>query len=264
MVDNIKKIINEEIINEYLTNNEVSLMKYFSQSDEEKKQNLPFSYNYEYLFNEFVEEKDIDYDINNDFDDIPSEYFNEYAEWLFNKIEGDSLNVDPSEYPAWAYLSSPKLIKNQWLIHFTDDADGISNNGFIYGVNDIEKLGLTTHLSDFDKKYGGYNFSYLLSDFVKYGQSNRGWSQEYKYGKEAVIFNASGVKLYHGGDEEPQVIFYGNTATNIIPITNGENSRFAIYSKISERVLYESDDLEYLIKWLITNFNQYRKQLFSK
>lgn len=258
-------IINEEIINlnEYLTNDGVSLLRYFSQTDEEKKQNLPYAYNYQYLFEEFVIDNDIDYDVD-EFEDVPEEYFNEYAEWLFSKIEGGSLNVEPSEYPAWSYLSNPTLIKNQWLIHFTDDATGIADNGFIYGVDDIDKLGLTTHLSQFEKKYGGYNFSYLLSDFVKYGKSNRGWDNNFKYGKEAVIFRASGVKLYHHGDEEPQVIFYGNTATNIIPITSGENSKFGVYSSKSGNLLYESDDMEYVVKWIVQNINQYQKQLFKK
>ena len=125
----------------------------------------------------------------------------------------------------------------------------------------MSKLGLTTHLGDFDKKYGGYNFAYLLSDFVRYakGDYSRG-SRGYKYGDEAVIFRASGIKVWHHGDQEPQVIFYGNTATNIIPITSGENAEWAIYGK-NRRVLFENDDLQRVVNWLINNFDQYRKRL---
>lgn len=118
----------------------------------------------------------------------------------------------------------------------------------------MEKLGLTCHLSEFEKKYGGYNFAYTLSDFPKYAKKSGG----YKYGSEAVVFNASGIKVWHYGDEEPQVIFYGNTAKNIIPITSGENTEFAIYSK-DNKILYENDDLKNVVYWLIKNFNQYRK-----
>jgi hypothetical protein len=45
---------------------------------------------------------------------------------------------------------------------------------------------------------------------------------------------------------------------NIIPITSGENTEFAIYSK-DNKILYENDDLKNVVYWLIKNFNQYRK-----
>ena len=231
----------------------------------------------EYLFDDFINEEDIEYnkntyvdangeDIENDeeFDinSVPNDIKTKFGEWLLRKIDSYSLDIGDSEYPAWSFLSNPKLIKNQWLIHFTKDAKSIAEKGFIYGVDDIDKLGLTTRQSDFDKKYGGYNFAYLLSDFDRFGRSRRGWGNEkYKYGDEAVIFNASGVKLYHATDEEPQVIFYGNTAKNIIPIISGENLSFGIYSDKTGRLLFESDRLDTVVDWIVLNYDQYRKQL---
>jgi len=279
---NINKIIKEEISNlkEYLTHEGVGLMRYFSLTDAEKIEYLPETYPYEYLFNDFLEETDTDYngsqytdsdgnDIPNDeeFDiySVPEPIKRKYGSWLFKQIINHSLNIEDSEYPAWSYFDRPTLIKNQWLIHFTEDADSISSKGFIYGVDDIDKLGLTTHLSDFEKKYGGYNFSYLLSDFIRYGKTNRSWqTQEYKYGKEAVIFRASGVKLWHHTDEEPQVIFYGKTATNIIPITSGDDTKYAVHSSKNGEELYGSDDMENIVNWIIKNYTQYRKHLYNK
>jgi len=279
---NIKKIIKEEIsnLNEYLTHEGVGLMRYFSTTDAEKIEYLPEGYPYEYLFNDFLEETNTDYnnsqysdadgnDIPNDEEfeiyNVPEPIKQKYGLWLFEKINNHSLNIEDSEYPAWSYFDRPTLIKNQWLIHFTTDADSIANNGFIYGVDDVDKLGLTTHLSDFEKKYGGYNFSYELSDFIRYGKTNRSWqSQEYKYGKEAVIFRASGVKLWHHTDEEPQVIFYGKTATNIIPITSGEDKKYGVHSSRNNELLYESDDMEDVVDWIVKNYAQYRKHLYNK
>ena len=74
-----------------------------------------------------------------------------------------------------------------------------------------------------------------------------------------VLFRASGVKMWHYSDEEPQVIFYGNTAKNIIPITKGENYAYAIKSK--DKILYESDELEKVVDWVVDNYDQYRKKL---
>jgi hypothetical protein len=84
-----------------------------------------------------------------------------------------------------------------------------------------------------------------------------GW----KYGNEAVIFRASGIRTEHYGDEEPQVIFYGNTARDIIPVESGENKNYAFKSKLTGRILYEADDLQELVYWLVRHFDQYRKHL---
>jgi hypothetical protein len=276
----IKKYLNEQqILNEYITNNEIYLRDYLSMSKERKMAYLP--HEYYYFFGHFIIETDSEFEqpkeiVKSDYedeDDVEVDMFdnelelmtwlenndkktyNDFAKYLYDKIMDSTLPINDSEYPAWAYFSdNPELIKNQWLIHFTDNANDIAKEGFKYGIDEMEKLGLTCHLSEFEKKYGGYNFAYTLSDFPKYAKKSRG----YKYGSEAVVFNASGIKVWHYGDEEPQVIFYGNTAKNIIPITSGENAEFAIYNK-NNKILYENDDLKNVVYWLIKNFNQYRK-----
>lgn len=290
---NLLDIINQEIneyinenmqINEYITNDEIYLRDYLSMPDSAKLAYLP--HEYYYFFQDFLDETDYDFEMPKE--TIPSDYvdepyeevdmfdneieligwlehndkktFDAFGEYLLDKINSYTLPIRDSEYPAWSYFdNNPTLIKNQWLIHFTDNADDIAIEGFKYGVDDMTKLGLTTHLGEFDKQFGGYNFAYTIGEFNKYAKGNysRG---KYKYGKEAVVFNASGIKVWHYGDGEPQVIFYGNTARNIIPITSGENNDYAIYGK-NGRVLFEHDDLETVVYWLINNFQQYRKSL---
>lgn len=285
---NIIKLIKEEInlIKEYITKNEVYLKDYFSMSDEQKKSNLP--HEYYYFFEDFLYDEDIDFEMSKEikksnYEDEPEEEVNmfdgydlefiwwlennnkelydKYSDWLFEKINNNTLDIPDWEYPAWSYFdNSPQLIKNQWLIHFTDDATSIAEEGFKYGVDEIDKLGLTTQLGDFEKKYGGYNFSYTLSDFPRYARGGSR-SGEYKYGNECVIFRASGIKIYHYGDEEPQVIFYGNTATNIIPIVEGETEKYGIYNNKTNRLLFENEKLERVVKWIVDNYTQYRKYL---
>jgi len=280
---NLRKII-KDIILEYIENNEIALKRYLSMSEEEQRSYLPHEYSE--FFDDFVIETDSDFEkptdtvssnyvdgpdvevdmFDNDnelmiwLEDNNKEVYDEFAKYLYNKIKYNELPINDADYPAWSYFdNSPVIVKNQWLIHFTDNAMGIAKNGFIHGVDDMTRLGLTTRLGTFDKKYGGYNFSYLLSDFNSYGKNRFG----YKYGKEAVIFNASGIKVWHYGDEEPQVIFYGNTATNIIPIIDGENASFGIFD-INDRLIYENDELDKVVNWVTKNFRQYRKRILFK
>lgn len=270
------------LITEFVTKNMIYLKDYLSMSDEQKKSELPGEY--PWFFSDFLIELDIEFDkptnsfINGDGDDDPGEelgdydlveyvmrnepeIYSQYSNYLFDKINSNTLPIDESEYPAWSYFDGkPTIVKNQWLIHFTDNAEQIANEGFKYGVDEMSKLGLTTHLGEFEKKYGGYNFSYLLSDFNRYGK-NRNRSKGYKYGNEAVIFNASGIKTWHHGDEEPQVIFYGDTARSIIPIIDGENEPWGVFNYKNNRLLFESESLEKVVQWVVQNYNQYRSVL---
>lgn len=280
---NVRKYLSENrLLNEYITNSMINLKDYFSMPEEAKMAYLPHEYHY--FFNDFMEETDTYFerpkeeflDANGelmrteDYHELElmtwlennnREIYDKFAKYLYDKIMDNTLPIADAEYPAWSFFDdTPELVKNQWLIHFTNSADNIAKNGFKYGVDDMTKLGLTTHLSEFDKKYGGYNFAYTLKDFQKYGKSSYGnWTKSgYKYGNEAVVFNASGIKVWHHGDNEPQVIFYGNTAKNIIPITIGEQAKWAIYSK-NGRLLYENDNLPKVVNWVVNNYQQYRK-----
>lgn len=275
---NIKNIIKEEVenfINEYVTNDEISLMKYLTLPLDEKY--VMIAYIYPFFIEKFLEENDNDemlrelkdflndggteYEFVYELRSENNELFKEYGEWLYGNMVGynsSSLDVLPEEMPAWAYFDDQaEIIKNQWLIHFTSDAYGIAKEGFKYGVDEINKLGLTTYYSEFDKKYGGYNFAYTLDDYKKYSKVG----SRYKYGEEVVVFRASGVRVWHNTDEEYQTIFYGNTAKNIIPIIDGETKRWGIYSNRSGNLIVEHDNLTKLIYWIIKNYDQYRKHL---
>jgi hypothetical protein len=281
----IRKFLNEQkILNEYINKNVVYLKDYLTMPKSSKMAYLP--HEYYYFFDDFLDETNTFFErpkeikpsnytdepeeevdmFDNDIELIiwlernDKETYNKFAEYLYDKITSNTLPINDADYPAWSYFDEdPEIVKNQWLIHFTGDAQGIAEHGFKFGVDDMTKLGLTTHLGEFDKKYGGYNFAYTLNDFKTYGRG--GYTKSgYKYGSEAVIFNASGIKVWHHGDQEPQVIFYGNTAKNIIPIIRGEESKFGIYSN-NGRILFENDDLTKVVKWLVDNYEQYRRKL---
>lgn len=272
----------KQLLREYLEQNMVALKDYFNMSDEQKATSLLYDFTYTHYFDDFLIEEDIEYtkpksdtvDVDgNPISDMDNYEFIEwlqrndpelwlrFGKWLLKKVENHAFDIPDADYPTWSFFATPPaLIKNQWLIHFTNNADDIAAQGFTKGVDDMTKLGLTTHLGEFDKKYGGYNFAYTLSDFDRYGRGGRAWSS-YNYGDEAVIFRASGLKLWHYGDEEPQVLFYGKTATNIIPITSGENAKYAIRNAKTGRIIYENDAMQKIVDWVVKNFIQYRKKI---
>lgn len=278
MPKSIVQLLQEGLIKEYLSQNMLYLKDYMTMSDDMKKSSLPEEFYW--YFDSFLVEKDIDFTPPTGYVDVNGEdigeqlegielvewvenhnkpLINEFANYLFGKINDGTLDIPDADYPAWSFFDYRGLIKNQWLIHFTKDAYSISKEGFKYGVDEMGKLGLTCHLSDFEKKYGGYNFAYTIQDYVRYAKSGHYGRYTFKYGNEAVIFRASGIKLWHWGDEEPQVIFYGNTAKNIIPITGGENAEYGVKSSKTGAKLFESDDFNSVVNWIIKNYDQYRK-----
>ena len=265
--------IRRKVLKEYLSQDMVSLYQYFKTSREDREKYLPYEYPYQFdqfaieyklqdLKDKFEEEGIETYEIPDILESEYPEVLEQFGKWLYMMIEDGDLGENKASYPTWYFFDDAKVVKNQWLIHFTNDADSIAIEGFTRGVNEMDKLGLTTHFGDFYKKYGGYNFAYKVEDYAKYAHSNRSFGgYKFKYGKEAVIFNASGLRLWHNGDEEPQVIFFGNTAKNIIPIVEGENSTWSVRNAKTNRVIFENDNFDKVVQWVINNFIQYKNAI---
>lgn len=275
----VRSVVLERYLGEYITREVVSIRDYLSMDEKGRKEYLPLEYHD--FFDDFLNEEDIDfempttphpeygqielsfndsYELVEHLEEINHKIYAQFADYLYQKIIWHELPIPDSEYPAWTYFSEPSLVKNQWLLHFTDYADKIASEGFNKGVDDMTKLGLTTQIDEFDKELGGYNFAYTLEDFRKYAY-NPNRPKGYKYGGEAVIFRASGIKSWHNSDDEYQVIFYGNTAKDIIPITEGLEDDWSLRDKRTDDILFESNDLEDVVDWLVDNYAQYRKRL---
>ena len=119
------------------------------------------------------------------------------------------------DQPSWAsmhYIGAGY----GWLVHFGDDAGAIAYEGFDKGVNEVDKLSLTTHHCQDYMDHEGYNFAYTARDASREG-FDRGMA---KYGKEAVIFQAPYLLFYHDGDEEDQCVFWGPSARSIVLVTD--------------------------------------------
>jgi hypothetical protein len=213
-------------------NNEVShLMQYLKMSEEEKLRSLP--YDYSYMFPEFWDEVRDDQDEelvatmgelmeDNEYGaalqhitDHEPELYDQFCNYIKDDLENGNSVIPDAEKPTWFYLDFDRIVKKDtWLVHITSEADvnSIYRNGFTKGVYDMSKLGLTVHISDYEKNYGGYNFAYTLEDFIRYGKEGE---RDFRYGTDIVIFRAAGIRCWHNSDQEFQVIFWGKDVTDL-------------------------------------------------
>jgi hypothetical protein len=192
---------------------------------------------------------------------LPEHLQRECAENVIDII----MQHEPEEAPSWAFLDNRRnqlLPRNTWLVHFTDDPYGIASKGFVYGVDQMDKLGLTTYFRNEGgmKARGGYNFAFLANSRDAKFAADKG-----KYGHHAVVFQNSGVHAYHNSDEENQIIFWGaDVSPNDIIVLENEYGDWHVKSRSHLRngkTTLFSGDFENCIKWIIQNANQYRKKL---
>lgn len=280
------------LIKEYMDKNHLMpLWKYFNMSDEEKQEDL--IYHGWYLAKDFLDEwvNDHDYEEDEglsqlgltyrDYEEIIQLVQDEDRDFLcdeiingrFQGMKGEFTQMLANHYtyanngmdtgPSWLHMEYAKMVKNEWLIHFSNNANKISYQGFKHGTEDFDNLAYS-YAGETAGKFEGYDFAYTLEGAKHYAFLSRGaWGRVPKYGKEAVIFRASGVKLWHHGDDEEQVIFWGPIAKDIIYLEfDEETSEWYISStKRDGQVLYKNEDIDEVISWIQNNYDQYRKHL---
>jgi len=127
-----------------------------------------------------------------------------------------SVRGDLAYAPSWYLMAKPKSVHTK-LIHFTNRPEAVASQGFKHGEPDKTRLSLTHHLED-SGSGAGFNFAYDVKDWEKYAKSSKGG---FKYGTGAVVFHAQGLKVWHKGGREPQVIFWGPAAVGLVPIVRG-------------------------------------------
>ena len=138
--------------------------------------------------------------------------------WLVrwaNDVGSEMMQRHASETPSFMFFDDPKVVKDGWWVHFTNDASDIERSGFAYGESDPMQLGLTTWKSKEAKRGPGYVFAFDPRDAVERNFGGWAHSATGKYGREAVVFRADAVVAYHHGDEEDQAISWGPEAKDI-------------------------------------------------
>ena len=286
----------KDLLKEYVDTDVVRLQQYLNSTDEQKADEIVGMIGYKQIIDDYfiknrgLYPKEINWNAGKETMSVTQLYANTLTlgkwdvlkqtdpvlygaivDWFMDKIYGEEqsfmsfmngFGIQPAEIPSWFYLHEPTLVKNQWLVHGTTRMDGrmMARKGFIKGINDPTKLGLTTWLQG--KKIGdGYNFAYTPEDFALYGVDG----QALKYGDGTfLIFRASGIICWHHTDEEFQVIFHGKTARDIVFVDEMMGT-YTIHSKDGKPLIQTNaeynNDPNSIVDWVINNYEQYRKSI---
>lgn len=267
----VKKALNEYLDKDYM----VPLKKFLAMDDAEKAWEcagrLPWLFR-DYLENnngvyetieQMVEQDKVPEDIlqwdDYEMAEALSEYFKtDLKPFCEDFIQYVSYHGD-TEVPLFCVADFRREVHNEWLVHMTssDNIPGLYKEGFSYGV-DIDNLAYTPGIGTTNYKYGaGYDFAFDADDASVAEKSG--------YGDCAVLFQASGIQIYHWGDQQYQVIFYGPSARNLIFLfQDDETKMWYVDSEITGRRLVEFETLGFLVQWCISNFPQYHNHLVGR
>ena len=255
----------KEIIKEYLEKDyNLPLYKYFkwasTASSCEKARDLAYSCCY--YINEYIRKIYYRY---SEFEDLLNDGEFDYedeslVEMFLNMLEENKLCdhfisemqsiVDYYELPSWCTMGFNRVVKNEWCIHFGSDSESIAKEGFTGGTPDIERLAYTN--AGVQKSSAGYDFAFSINDR----------SVDYNgYGDEAVIFRTSGVEIFHYGDNQNQVVFWGPNVKSFIPI-HQDNGDWVVYGQ-NGQVLVRCSRPSEIALWATENLPQYRKQIMT-
>ena len=134
-------------------------------------------YDYAFLVDNFLdshEEYRLDPSIMEDVEDYPDErgytwlnnapddYRKAFVSFLNDSRERYQYdNSNAYESPAYNSLEYQRALRPDWLVHFTENARDIENEGFKYGHPDIEGVHLSTWKED-RMEDPGYNFAFQV------------------------------------------------------------------------------------------------------
>lgn len=181
----------------------------------------------------------------------------DFSKWLVAGAMYKFLFGDDDD-PSYATLKNPSLLPPRtWLVHFSDNAERIAAQGFLYGHNSFNGLALTTHKSHGSRhRSPGFNFAFTADDRHLDYVANRG-----KYGHSAVLFRSGGVRAFHYGDDEWQVIFWGPVVKQVVLIERCAGGSWCILDQYTSRELCVKGSVVEAVRWAIDHGHQYRRKI---
>jgi hypothetical protein len=246
---------------EYISNPLIWFRDYLNMPKDAKCEDM--AYKFSYRLEDYYRSRG-DEDKANEVDDSSVEALSrderiKFGQWVWDNYP-DGSYPDPRD-PSYLFMDFSSIKHNNWMIHQSDDAWKIIRDGFMYGLEDYAELGLTTYIKQSAKLIGddkhAYCFAYSIDDYSP--------RHEGRYGKEAVVFRASGVQVYHFGDQEYQTIFVAGTATDFVYVCKHEDGYGVAPKDTSVRdVVFKARTMGECLDWVAANYDQYRKAICQR
>jgi len=203
-------------------------------------------------------------EFDDDFYDMASRIADAMTPRDADSFHGHVSNVSPGDMPSNALMDIQThmgrrgyLPPNEWLIHFSDDADEIWQSGFRFGQPNMDRLALTSYQHSSQKAGGGYDFAFVAQSRHAAAAANKA-----RYGRDAVMFKAAGIPIYHSSDEETQVVFWGPSvpANDTILLTRADDE-WEVTARRGRRNPIFRGDFARVVAWVAANHQQYRSVL---
>lgn len=239
----------------------MQLVDYFDKTIEEKENELPKFFddnypeilsdwginNYEYFveLDEYDSEEEAIENITYPTTHYELSYYPEaekaYKEFLI-KIIDDVFNNNPYNLnlvvlPLYVTFSYEGDVIDDWLVHFTSEKESqesILESQCFHGISNLYNLAISAGADEWVED--GFCFSFDLENI--YENFKSGYSH---YGDKGILFKSNGVKLYHNGDNEHQVIFIGNQVSKLIPFWYDSDTK-EFYNKNNTIRTKDSDE----------------------
>lgn len=176
-----------------------------------------------------------------------------FKKWLLENHKGeDWVSSGDVMVPAYLYFSEvSKLPIGTWCVHFTHaDAFDVFEKG-----TTLDGLALSTYKREKDVVDCGKNLTQdigtaeVVFGFAFTADMRNVLSHGRKYGNNAVLFQTDGgVRAWHVGDEEYQVIFPLCSEYNVIPMFDPRPGNITIATEGGEGAEFQS--LEEVIQYV--------------
>jgi hypothetical protein len=166
-------------------------------------------------------------------------------------------------YKAYNYFEPKGIVHDIWAIHYTnlEGYEGIQKRGFRIGVQDYDALAYSNHYYNNEMpRKSGWNFALPID--------NEYIGDDLGYGDCGFIIKTDGVRAYHKGDHDDEIIFKGCMVKKKYPFVYDEDYKCWIlsdfgydyqggdlpegsyYDEELERVVFS--DIRFLIQYVIS------------
>ena len=122
------------------------------------------------------------------------------------------------KYKAYNYFEPKGIVHNVWAIHYTnlEGYEGIQSRGFRIGVSDYDALAYSQGYYNYEPpRKSGWNFAIPID--------NKYLGEDLGYGDCGFIIKTDGVRAYHKGDTDDEIIFKGCMVKKKYPFVYDED-----------------------------------------